>query len=208
MYELFTDRARKVMTVANQEALRFNHEFISTEHILLGLIKEGDGVAAKVLKDFNVGLRDVRIQVEKLVPSGPELTFPAKRPQNSQAKHALEYAKDEAIKLNHNYIATEHIFLGLLREKEGVALQVLMNLGKSPEKARMEVLKRISANEAVDQSSHPKPVHFLLDPGSATADEVAELYCEISKLYRMMGGSGVRFTVTDCRLPKMSEDPA
>ncbi len=140
MYERFTDRARKVMQLANQEAQRFNHEYIGTEHILLGLVKEGSGVAANVLKNLDVDLRKIRLEVEKLVQSGPEMVTIGKLPQTPRAKKVIEYSMEEARNLNHNYVGTEHILLGLLREQEGVAAQVLMNLGMKLEDVREEVL--------------------------------------------------------------------
>ncbi len=140
MYERFTDRARKVMQLANQEAQRFNHEYIGTEHILLGLVKEGSGVAANVLKNLDVDLRKIRIEVEKIVQTGPDMVTMGKLPQTPRAKKVIEYAMDEARNLNHNYVGTEHLLLGLLREQEGVAAQVLMNLGLKLEDVRDEVL--------------------------------------------------------------------
>ena len=140
MYERFTDRARKVMQLANQEAQRFNHEYIGTEHILLGLIKEGSGVAANVLKNLDVDLRKIRLEVEKLVQSGPDMVTMGKLPQTPRAKKVIEYSMEEARNLNHNYVGTEHVLLGLLREQEGVAAQVLMNLGLKLEEVREEVL--------------------------------------------------------------------
>ncbi len=140
MYERFTDRARKVMQLANQEAQRFNHEYIGTEHVLLGLVKEGSGVAANVLKNLDVDLRKIRLEVEKLVQSGPEMVTMGKLPQTPRAKKVIEYSMEEARNLNHNYVGTEHILLGLLREQEGVAAQVLMNLGLKLDEVRDEVL--------------------------------------------------------------------
>lgn len=140
MYERFTDRARKVMQLANQEAQRFNHEYIGTEHILLGLVKEGSGVAANVLKNLDVDLRKIRLEVEKLVQSGPDMVTMGKLPQTPRAKKVIEYSMEEARNLNHNYVGTEHILLGLLREQEGVAAQVLMNLSLKLEDVREEVL--------------------------------------------------------------------
>src|SRR5207244_1093646 len=129
MYERFTDRARKVMQLANQEAQRFNHEYIGTEHILLGLVKEGTGVAANVLKNLDIDLRKIRLEVEKIVQAGPDMVTMGKLPQTPRAKKVIEYSIEEARNLNHNYVGTEHLLLGLLREQEGVAAQVLMNLG-------------------------------------------------------------------------------
>ncbi|APZ90792.1 ATP-dependent Clp protease ATP-binding subunit [Fuerstiella marisgermanici] len=140
MYERFTDRARKVMQLANQEAQRFNHEYIGTEHVLLGLVKEGSGVAANVLKNLDVDLRKIRIEVEKIVQTGPDMVTMGKLPQTPRAKKVIEYAMEEARNLNHNYVGTEHLLLGLLREQEGVAAQVLMNLGMKLDDVRDEVL--------------------------------------------------------------------
>ncbi len=145
MFERFTDRARKVMALANQEAQRFNHEYIGTEHILLGLVKEGSGVGANVLKNLDVDLRRVRLEVERLVKAGPEMVTMGRLPQTPRAKKVIEYAIEEARNLNHNYVGTEHLLLGLLREHDGVAAQVLMNLGLKLEEVREEVLNLLGA---------------------------------------------------------------
>src|SRR5216683_1219276 len=148
MYERFTDRARKVMQLANQEAQRFNHEYIGTEHILLGLVKEGSGVAANVLKNLDVDLRKIRLEVEKIVQtgSGGDMVTMGKLPHTPRAKKVIEYSIEEARNLNHNYVGTEHLLLGLLREQEGVAAQVLMNLGLKLEDVREEVLNLLGHN--------------------------------------------------------------
>src|SRR6266436_995571 len=148
MYERFTDRARKVMQLANQEAQRFNHEYIGTEHILLGLVKEGSGVAANVLKNLDIDLRKIRLEVEKIVQtgSGNEMVTMGKLPHTPRAKKVIEYSIEEARNLNHNYVGTEHLLLGLLREQEGVAAQVLMNLGLKLEDVREEVLNLLGHN--------------------------------------------------------------
>ncbi len=140
MFETFTDRARKVMALANQEAQRFNHEYIGTEHILLGLVKEGSGVGTNVLKNLDVDLRKVRLEVEKLVKSGPENVTMGKLPQTPRSKKVIEYAIDEARNLNHKYIGTEHLLLGLCRESECLAQQVLANLGVTIEEVRDGVI--------------------------------------------------------------------
>ncbi len=156
MFERFTDRARKVMALANQEAQRFNHEYIGTEHILLGLVKEGSGVGANVLKNLDVDLRKVRVEVEKLVKSGPEMVTMGKLPQTPRAKKVIEYAIEEARNLNHNYVGTEHLLLGLLREHDGVAAQVLMNLGLKLEEVREEVLNLLGAGaEGEEEAATP-----------------------------------------------------
>jgi ATP-dependent Clp protease ATP-binding subunit ClpC len=145
MFERFTDRARKVMALANQEAQRFNHEYIGTEHILLGLVKEGSGVGATVLKNLEVDIKKLRLEVEKLVKSGPDMVTMGKLPQTPRAKKVIEFAIEEARSLNHNYVGTEHILLGLLRESEGIAAQVLMNLGLKLDDVRQEVLNLLGA---------------------------------------------------------------
>ncbi|HUN82340.1 MAG TPA: ATP-dependent Clp protease ATP-binding subunit, partial [Phycisphaerae bacterium] len=155
MFERFTDRARKVMALANQEAQRFNHEYIGTEHILLGLVKEGSGVGANVLKNLEVDLRKVRLEVEKLVKSGPDMVTMGKLPQTPRAKKVIEYAIEEARNLNHNYVGTEHLLLGLLREQDGVAAQVLMNLGIKLEEVREEVLNLLGAGAESEEAAAP-----------------------------------------------------
>ncbi len=145
MFERFTERARKVLALANQEAQRFNHEYIGTEHILLGLVKEGSGVGANVLKNMGVDLHKVRMEVEKLVKAGPEMLTMGKLPKTPRAKKVIEYSIEEARNLNHNYVGTEHVLLGLLREQDGVAAQVLMNLGLKLDEVREEVLNLLGA---------------------------------------------------------------
>lgn len=154
MYERFTDRARKVMQLANQEAQRLNHEYIGTEHILLGLVKEGSGVAANVLKNLDVDLRKIRLEVEKLVQSSPDVGTPGKLPQTPRTKKVIEYSIEEARNLNHNYVGTEHLLLGLLREQEGVAAQVLMNLGMRLEDVREEVLNLLGHNMETEEGGN------------------------------------------------------
>jgi ATP-dependent Clp protease ATP-binding subunit ClpC len=170
MFERLTDRARKVMALANQEAQRFNHEYIGTEHILLGLVKEGSGVGANVLKNLNVDLRRVRLEVEKLVKSGPEMVTMGKLPQTPRAKKVIEYAIEEARALNHNYVGTEHLLLGLLREHDGVAAQVLMNLGLKLEEVREEVLNLLGAGVESEETTEPSEPQGAGAGPSAPAD--------------------------------------
>jgi len=140
MFNRFTERARKVIILAKEEARRFNHDYIGTEHILLGLIREGEGVAAAVLQKMGLSLETIRLEVEKLVQPGPSTQILGDIPFTPRAKKVLELAAEEARSLGHNYIGTEHILLGLIREGEGVASQVLMNLGLDFERARNEVI--------------------------------------------------------------------
>ncbi len=153
MFGRFTDRARKVIALANQEAQRFNHEWVGTEHVLLGLVKEGTGVGANVLKNLDVDLHKVRMEVERIVKSGPEMAPMGRLPQTPRAKKVLEYAIEEAKALNHNYVGTEHLLLGLLREREGVAAQVLMNMGLKLEEVREEVLNLLGAGMETEQAA-------------------------------------------------------
>jgi len=167
MFERFTDRARKVMALANQEAQRFNHEYIGTEHILLGLVKEGSGVGANVLKNLDVDIKKLRLEVEKLVKSGPDMVTMGKLPHTPRAKKVIEFAIEEARSLNHNYIGTEHLLLGLLRETEGVAAQVLMNLGLKLEEVRQEVLNLLGAGV---ENSMPS-LDMKMDPMAAKGQQ-------------------------------------
>lgn len=155
MFERFTDRARKVMALANQEAQRFNHDCIGTEHILLGLVKEGSGVGAQVLKNLDVDIKKLRLEIEKMVKSGPDMVTMGKLPQTPRAKKVIEFAIEEARSLNHNYVGTEHILLGLLRESDGIAAQVLMGIGLKLEDIRQEVLNLLGAGVEDNTGTYP-----------------------------------------------------
>ncbi len=148
MFDKFTDRARKVMALAREEAKRFNHEYIGTEHILLGLVKEGSGVAANVLQNLDIDLKKIRMEIEKIVQTGPDLVSVGQLPFTPRVKKVLEYAIEEARAMGHNYIGTEHQLLGLLREQEGVAAQVLLNLGVKLEDVREEVVELLGAESS------------------------------------------------------------
>jgi len=146
MFDKFTDRARRVMQLARAEAVRLNHDYIGTEHILLGLIGEGSGVAANVLKNLGVELQRIRQEIEKLVHSGSASSIPSGQiPFTPRAKKVLEFAVDEATSLGHNYIGTEHLLLGLLRETGGKAAQVLVNLNVRLNEVREEVLSLLGS---------------------------------------------------------------
>lgn len=147
MYEKFTDRARKVMQLASSEAQRWCHPYIGPEHILLGLVREGSGVAAGVFKRLGVELSQLRLGIEKLVECGTERELPLKLPQTPAAKRVIEYSMEEARSLNHKHIGTEHILLGLLRENEGVAARVLRNLGCEFDVVCKETLELLGLGE-------------------------------------------------------------
>ena len=140
MFNRFTERARKVILLAKEEAKRFNHDYIGTEHLLLGLIREGEGVAAAVLASLGLSSDQIRFEVEKLVQPGPATIVSGDIPFTPKAKKVIELAMEEARQLGHNYIGTEHLLLGLVKEGEGVASQVLMNLGLDMDKVRNEVM--------------------------------------------------------------------
>ncbi|MBL8859667.1 MAG: ATP-dependent Clp protease ATP-binding subunit [Planctomycetes bacterium] len=146
MFDRFTDRAKKVMNLARQEAQRFNHEYLGTEHILLGLVQEGSGVAANVLKNMSIDLNKIRSEVEKIVKTGPSMVTMGQLPFTPRAKKVLELSMEEAGNLGHNYIGTEHLLLGLIKENEGIAAQVLLNLGVKLEDVREEVLDFLGAD--------------------------------------------------------------
>src|SRR4249919_3781070 len=143
MFERFTDRARRVVVLAQEEARMLNHNYIGTEHILLGLIHEGEGVAAKSLESLGISLEGVRSQVEEIIGQGQQAPS-GHIPFTPRAKKVLELSLREALQLGHNYIGTEHILLGLIREGEGVAAQVLVKLGAELNKVRQQVIQLLS----------------------------------------------------------------
>src|SRR5450830_197641 len=143
MFERFTEKARRVVVYAQEEARMLNQNYIGTEHLLLGLIREQDGIAAKALESLNISLEDVHQQVEELIGKGTYVPN-GHIPFTPRAKKVLELSLREALQLGHNYIGTEHILLGLIREGEGVAAQVLLNLGADLEKVRSAVIQLLS----------------------------------------------------------------
>ncbi len=153
-FDKFTDRARKVLTLAQEEAQRFNHNYIGTEHLLLGLVREGDGVAAKVLANMGVQLPKVRSAVEFIIGRGETMVM-ADIGLTPRAKKVIELAVDEARRLNHHYIGTEHLLLGLVREGEGIAAGVLESLGVNLEKVRTQVMQVVSQGGAQPAASGP-----------------------------------------------------
>ncbi len=134
----FTDRFRKVLAMASEEAIRLQHDYVGTEHILLGLIREGEGVAAAVLTNLNVDLDQIREQVEEWVKKGRVTIALVELPYTSQAKKAFEFAMAEAREFSHSYVGTEHLLLGLIREENGIASQALASFDLTSERARAE----------------------------------------------------------------------
>jgi ATP-dependent Clp protease ATP-binding subunit ClpC len=147
----FTDRVRKVLAMAREEAIRLQHDYVGTEHILLGLIREGEGVAAAVLMNLNVDLEQIHERIEESVKKGKATIALGELPYTSRAKKVLEYAMAEARELNHSYVGTEHLLLGLLREEKGIAAQVLNSLGLTLDEARGETLKLLGSEVSPSQ---------------------------------------------------------
>ncbi len=146
MFNRFTERARKIILLAKEEAKRFNHDYIGTEHLLLGLVREGEGVAAAVLASLGLSPDKIRLETEKLVRPGPATIVSGDIPFTPKAKKVIELSMEEARELGHNYIGTEHLLLGLIREGEGVASQVLLNLGLDLDRVRMEVMNLLGSS--------------------------------------------------------------
>jgi ATP-dependent Clp protease ATP-binding subunit ClpC len=144
MFERFTDRARRVIVMAQDEARRLDHNYIGTEHILLGLLNEGAGVAARALESLGISLDVVRQQVEEIIGRGRGPSPSGHIPFTPRAKKVLELSLSEAMHLGHTYIGTEHILLGLIREGEGVAAQVLVDLGVDLNRARLQVIALVT----------------------------------------------------------------
>ena len=150
MFERFTDRARRVMVLAQEEARLLDHNYIGTEHLLLGLIHEGEGVAAQALESLSVSLPAVRQQVEEIIGGGQQA--PSGRiPFTPRAKKVLELSRREALAMGHNYVGTEHILLGLLREGDGVAAQVLVLMGADLNRVRQQVIRILSGHQDQDK---------------------------------------------------------
>jgi ATP-dependent Clp protease ATP-binding subunit ClpC len=164
MYERLTDRARKVMQLANQEAQRFNHEYIGTEHILLGLVKEPSGVAHWALAEFGLKLDDVRQSVTDVLKVGPDTGVTrGKLPQTPEARKVIEYAMEESRNLSHNYVGTEHILLGLLRESGGLAHHVLAKHGVKLEDCREKVLNLLGHGVNEHSASEEVTIRMAVD---------------------------------------------
>src|SRR5437762_4738297 len=169
MFERFTDRARRVVVLAQEEARMLSHNYIGTEHILLGLIHEGEGVAAKALESLDISLEAVRAQVEEIIGQGQQAPS-GHMPFTPRAKNVLELSLREALQLGHSYIGTEHILLGLIREGEGVAAQVLVKLGADLNRVRQQVIQLLSG-APTGKSTRPGAD----DPAAATSPQL-DLY--------------------------------
>src|SRR5580698_3574560 len=166
----FTERVRKVLAMAREEAARLHHEYVGTEHILLGLIREGEGVAAAVLQNMNVDLDEIQQKIEETVKKGKaaQATGPD-LPYTSRAKKVLELAMSEARELNHSYVGTEHLLLGLVREEKGIAAQVLTDAGVNLEAARTETLRLLGTEMPQGGTATAQP-----GPGAANNPSAAQ----------------------------------
>ena len=213
MFNRFTERARKVVVLAKEEAKRFNHNHIGTEHLLLGLVKEGEGVASAVLQNLGLSLEMIRLEVEKLVQTGPSTVISGDIPFTPKAKKVIELAMDEARHLGHNYIGTEHLLLGLIRESEGAASQVLLNLGLDLARVRNEImalLGSVTPGQAPTTSTEKSKTPALdafgreltqlakngkLDPVVGRADEIERVIQILSRRTKnnpvLLGEAGV-----------------
>jgi ATP-dependent Clp protease ATP-binding subunit ClpC len=187
LFERFTDRARRVLVLAQEEARLLNHSFIGTEHILLGLIHEGEGLAAKALESLNISLEAVREEVEKTI--GPAGNAPTGSPPfTPRAKKVLELSLREALQLGHNYIGTEHMLLGLVREGEGVAAQVLMSLGADLSRVRQQVIQLLSGyqnRETASSSTGGSSSSQENPPGSAVLDQFGRNLTQLARDHKL-----------------------
>jgi ATP-dependent Clp protease ATP-binding subunit ClpC len=172
MFERFTDRARRVVVLAQEEARLLNHNYIGTEHVLLGLLREADGVAAQTLAALDISLEAVRGRVEEIIGMGLGPTGSGHAPFTPRAKKVLEMALREALNLGHNYIGTEHLLLGLVREGEGVAAQVLVAMGAELAVVRRMVITIVAGTEAGTEAGIEGQVTAREGIAAAPADEV------------------------------------
>ena len=190
MHDKFTERVRKVMYLAREEAARLQHDYIGTEHLLLGLIREGEGIAANVLSNLGLDLDVIRQAVESMVASpGGTLTI-GEIPFTPKAKRVLELSIDEARQLGHNYIGTEHILLGLIREGEGVAAQVLGKLGADLNKVRQQVIQLLSGYQGKEPATSGGPQEGT-PSGSLVLDQFGLLGGSVKPMARINNVSHV-----------------
>jgi ATP-dependent Clp protease ATP-binding subunit ClpA len=172
MFERFTDRARRVVVLAQEEARLLNHNYIGTEHLLLGLAREGQGVAAKALEVLGIRLEAIRSQVEEIIGRGESEASSGHIPFTPRAKKVLELSLRESQQLGHNYIGTEHILLGLIREGQGVAAQVLVKLGADLSRARAQVIQLLSSYAGgPEAAAETRPGHMSVPDDLREAEE-------------------------------------
>ena len=179
MFERFTDRARRVVVFAQDEARGLNHNWIGTEHLLLAVIREGHGVGAKALESMQISLDAARQQVESIIGRGQNPVGDGHIPFTPRAKKVLELSLREALQLGHNYIGTEHILLGLIREGDGVAAQVLVSLGCDLNRARQQVIQLLHG--------YPGKQPTLLTIGEELGDRLASMAARLAVIERVLG---------------------
>jgi ATP-dependent Clp protease ATP-binding subunit ClpC len=197
-FEKFTERARKVLTLAQEEAQRFNHNYIGTEHLLLGLVREGDGVAAKVLSNMGVQLPKVRSAVEFIIGRG-DTGVTGEIGLTPRAKKVIELAVEEARHLNHHYIGTEHLLLGLVREGEGIAAGVLESLGVNLEKVRAQVMQVVSQSAGYQQSKQTAKTHISMHLDLISPKQPERTSWILSLAGRMRSRESCRFSLAEQR---------
>jgi ATP-dependent Clp protease ATP-binding subunit ClpA len=207
MFERFTDRARRVVVLGQEEARLLNHNYIGTEHILLGLIREGDGVGAKALESLGISLQAVRAQVEEIIGHGG--SSPSGHiPFTPRAKKVLELSLREALQLGHDYIGSEHILLGLIREGEGVAATVLVTLGADLSRVRQQVIQMQAGHSGPALSALQLRSTALLEgsggPHLPPPDEVTESWRYVERLVR---SEEMRIYTVDALLACWNDDP-
>lgn len=179
MSSRFTERAQRVILVAEEEAKRLNHDYVGTEHVLLGMIAIGEGVAAQVLSNLGVDLRMIRNEIEKIVGHGDHIVLLGNIPFTPRAKKVLEFAVEEAVNLGHSHVGTEHLLLGLIREEEGVAAQILESLG-----VRLDIIREeVSVLLSEPNKPTPKPITLEIngEPWYTMADK-EEVYNILNSL--------------------------
>ena len=178
MFERFTDRARRVVVLSQEEARRLNHNYIGTEHVLLGLLQEGEGIGARVLTSLGVSLEAARDSVEQIIGPGTQVPSSDHIPFTPRAKKVLELSLREALQLGHDYIGTEHLLLGLLREGEGVAAQVMVRLGAELSQVRSAVIHALEG-PAERLRAEPEPADIVI---RSLQDENRRLRLEVDRL--------------------------
>jgi ATP-dependent Clp protease ATP-binding subunit ClpC len=173
VFERFTDRARRAVVLAQEEARMLNHDYIGTEHLLLGLVREYDGVAGKALTSLDISLEAVRKQVEEIIGQGQAVPR-GHIPFTPRAKKVLELSLREALQLGHNYIGTEHILLGLIREGEGVSAQVLLKLGADLNRVRQTVIQLLSGSTEVAEAGSGETVGGYVEVTASPVEVVVD----------------------------------
>jgi len=196
VFERFTEQARQVIVLAQEEARILKHNYIGTEHILLGLLRAEEGLAARVLESLDITVERVRAQVVQIIGPGGEISS-GQIPFTPRTKKVLELALSEALELGHNYVGTEHILLGLLREGKGVAIHVLVDLGANPDRVRDEVLRRLEAQPQTESSRAGGGALALPEQGTVGAESF-ERFTERARQVVVLAQEEARILKHDC----------